>query len=353
MDNLPDPEEVVKAYKLLQGVGADRVKNVMSKPTPTAVPEDLGYVRRLLGQGMVKQCNWDRRQVGQASELGPLYAESRAEGCPKLDYSGWVGYKSGSGTTMSLLVQGITIPRDSIPLLTAYETFASCKDCKGSNGGCPGFAPPFSILKPEIHSLFVVVVHFDIAWTFTHCTPGVGKAAGRLVRQLTYADRLTETYCNRLRSGLAKMGGGYALSMGNCEGCGPKSCAVLYGKSCKKPGKRTYSMESVGIDCDALHYALFGEFLPWYYRGMSGTMPTYFSRYFAFFCNPGFDYPNRLRDVAMSDKSYIPVADVDKPVEAKRAWITVPMGVHKGYVQRIYIDPGVPIEEGAANVHEG
>lgn len=57
-------------------------------------------------------------------------------------------------------------------------------------------------------------------------------------------------------------GGSKFLSSGACRLCKP--CQLTLKKPCKHPDKRRYSLESLGVNCDALSKDLFGTPLLWY-----------------------------------------------------------------------------------------
>lgn len=250
-----------------------------------------------------------------------------------------VGYETGTGNRMSLLVDVIPMQRKDISLLTEYEQVKFCGNCKGSSGGCPGFAPRFEWLKKGVDRFVVVTVSIDMIWAIMYATPQDGWAGGRILKQLVYADRLTECYCIRMLRHLQDYG--YVLGAGNCVGCHPKHCTVIKGQPCKTPKRRTFSMEAVGVDCDAVHEMIYEECLPWYYKG-TNKIPSYITRYIGLFPNADIvNIESVVADFVMGDKSYISVSDVPRPRDATISLQCVPHGAHKGDFQYVYNDPGL------------
>ena len=94
------------------------------------------------------------------------------------------------------------------------------------------------------------------------------------------------------------------LGLGSCAGkCRP--CVVISGGKCLKPSKRSYSMESVGINCDMLHFMLYGEAMPWTYYGRNRLQP-YMTRYAGVMCKRD-EYPEviaAIDQIITHHKSY-------------------------------------------------
>jgi len=265
---------------------------------------------------------------------------------PKLEmlipiYTEEVGYKTGSGNAMSLLIEAYRVDRSQIPLLTDYEHVSFCGDCKGSSGGCPGFAPRFESMKPKCDDFVVVAISIDMIWAIMYATPKDGWLGRRILKQLMYSDRITESYCKRLLTFLRGANAGFPLGAGNCMGCRPKFCTVIRGKKCAKPRKRTYSMEAVGVDCDELHIMLYGEPLPWYYKGTSKMM-TYMTRYMGLFPKEStIGMADCLEGFVTKDKSYAGITEVPEPREATISLMEIPSGFYKGGHIYVYNDPGL------------
>lgn len=293
--------------------------------------DDLGMARRAMASDYyhTNYCvTSDRNSIAEAHLYGPwgysFYNPST--------YSMRVGYKTGSGNAMSMMVDGTFVNRSDIPLLTLYELYSSCGPCRGSSGGCPGFAPLFDAIKRNCDKLFVITLHLDMAWAIQYA-PHNRPQSGYF--QLNWADRLTVGLLNRIRKRMVVGGAGLGLGAGNCAGCRPKFCVVRTGGTCPKPTARTFSCEAVGVDVDRLHLMLYGEYLPWRHNGL-GTIPTYMSRYAMFFVKHEFDYVGALRRAVWDDRSVVNTAIVpDKPLFYSYLQ-EVPKGVHVGYKQYVY-----------------
>jgi len=233
------------------------------------------------------------------------------------------------------------LSRDMVPVMTPYETFASCGDCKGSSGGCPGFAPWFPTMYRNYDTVYVLVIHFDMRWARLYAA---GGKSTRLF-QTSYADLITEKYARRIMSRIADASGRrWMLGMGNCSGCHPKHCTVIRGEPCARPAERTFSCEAVGVDCDMLHSQLYGEWLPWTYYAVEGVQ-SYMSRYVMWFAAGGWDFAAVLWDAVRVDQTYIPVNDVEGGElifdSSDVHTVEVPSGVHAGYTQ--YVRDPYPI----------
>jgi len=252
-----------------------------------------------------------------------------------------VGYKTGSGNMMSLLVEAYRVDRSQIPLLTEYEHISFCGNCRGSSGGCPGFAPRFETIKPKCSDFVIITISIDMIWAIMYATPKDGWLSNRILRQLMYADRITESYCKRLFTFFKGVNAGFPLGAGNCVGCRPKFCTVIRGNKCAKPRKRSYSMEAVGVDCDELHIMLYGEPLPWYYKGTSKMM-TYMTRYIGLFPNESaISIVDYLEGFTANDRSYIDIGEVPESRDATISLMEIPSGFYKGGHVYVYNDPGL------------
>ena len=302
---------------------------------------DLGHARRAAAADSILPEVYDRAEVVMLPDPG-----GPALGWDGTCFSKEVGYRTGSGNDMSLLVEIFPINRHDVPLLTEYEQVKFCGDCKGSNGGCPGFAPRFEWLRSKCEDFIVVTISIDMIWPIMYATPRDGWVGRRVLKQLVYADRLTDCYGHRMLKAVRK--DGHVLDMGNCPGCRPSRCTVIRGEKCRLPKKRTFSMEAVGVDCDELHKMFYGEQLPWYYKGTS-KIPAYMTRYIGIFPHRyKYSWRRTVQGIARfceSDKSYIPAAEVPAPREATVSLQKIPHGVYAEHFQYVYNDPGL-VEQG-------
>jgi hypothetical protein len=286
------------------------------------VDGDWGYLRRLAMCDALPEV-YTERPIAEPAPFGPFGAEV---------FDRWtVGYRTSTGNDMMMVVDGHLMDRADVPVMTPYEAFASCRDCRGSSGGCPGFAPWFSHMYPNLGQVYVVVVHYDMRWAKKYAHPGV-KAK---FNQLSYADLITEKLARRLMNHIgAATGSRRMLGIGNCYGCHPQDCTVLRGQPCVKPGKRTFSCEAAGVDCDMLHHNLYGEYLPWVYHQDIDGVQTYMSRYSLVFADRGADYHALLGNAIGDDPYTIPADLVDKPwvlMDVSDAYLAeIPSGVHAG-----------------------
>lgn len=305
---------------------------------------DFGQRRRAVGTVLIDDPYPNRRPPVDCSSYGPLYTYPLKPSLLDLE----IPYRTGTGHSFSMLVQLYKIPRDDIPMLTEWEHVALCGDCKGTSGSCPGFSPEFQRIHPNSATHFyVIVTTLDMVWALKYAS------LNNWVYALTWCDRLTTSYVRRM---MKTFSGHTSFGAGSCAGkCKP--CAVLNGNKCAKPDKRQHSMEAVGIDCDMLHHMLYGEYLPWCYRGIP-AVPSYISRYTGILplTKNDVDVAGMLKGFLESDWSYrgyvkhigkkpsdisiynpelgshMPVLpDFDEPVKVK-----IPSGVHKGCSQYMY-----------------
>jgi len=224
-----------------------------------------------------------------------------------------VGYRTGSGNVMKMTVHGFLVHRDDMPIMEEDLVEGMCNwgtGCKGHNGGCPPYAPYFDKMRVKSDKLYVIVVEFDMAGAITHSGWWKGVSAPGLYI-LVYADRLTMCYTQRLLKEFEKSRF-YTLGLSNCPGCRLKDCTVLEGGRCNRPEKRRYSMEAVGVACHELQLMLFYNAMPWWYKTPE-HMPCRMYRYAGVFASSSGlsedSLDNMLKTFAMSDKSYVELAD--------------------------------------------
>ena len=287
---------------------------------------DYGRRRRLLGYHLIDSTETIRDKEFGLMQFAPWNAEIIGEHYIRHD----IGYRTKTGNELSLLIQIHEYDRHDVPLLTEWEQVAFCDDCRGANGGCPGYAPRFDNIKRKCGKLHIMTTSIDMRWVVkyaSHRNPFM---------LMSYADLLTMTYVRRILRAIEDMGY-YTLGVSNCTGkC--RTCAVSSkGLLCKRPSMRGFSMEAVGIDCDWLHSELYGEWLPWHYKGY-WMLPTYMTRYAGFFASHtnsdishiGMD----LEDVLLNDKSYIapPKMSIQLPMHI----FEVPVGIHQGQLMYVY-----------------
>lgn len=218
-----------------------------------------------------------------------------------------VGYKTGTGNTLTLDVDGHLIPREDIPLFYQEDYRTLCGTCKGTNGGCSKFAPYFEYLKPSMKMLYVVTVRLDMAWAIKYAYRHGASISGHNYFRCGYADILTDRYLWGVVKAMHEKTGCYALGVGHCHGCRSKKlCTVLRDEPCINPRMRDHSIEAVGVACSELNQMLYGSRLSWWFKGE--PLPVEMRRYAGLFSNENLDY--LLLDVIRERKSYIPLDEV-------------------------------------------
>ena len=249
-------------------------------------------------------------------------------------------YRTASGTYLWLSCETFYFKRSELPLMSDYQRFASCGNCKGSGGGCPTYSPSITQLKPSCKYVYLIVLSCDFKWVFKNVWKDRrNNYKNATLMFLMYPDRITDNYLSRVTKAIRKEHNlGYNLLCGNCEGCRPKYCTVNQRNSyCSFPSKRTFSIESAGVDCDALHYDLYGHWMPWFFA-RTDKMPLYISRYTCFLTNKS---PTECDDVLLptmqADKSYdlsIPTDYVDPDISLTTQ--TIPVWNHVNELQPAY-----------------
>lgn len=287
---------------------------------------DRGQRKRALAGYLVEPLEVDRSGCPDV-DLEP-FSRMESEWPFKLLYGEEVGYATDSGNELSLWVQMHLMDRKDVPLMTEFEQVMSCRDCKGSRGGCPGYAPRFDTLKPSYPYFALLTISMDMAWALKYGARHTSYIPS------SWADIITQSYTRRIIGKFTRVG--YTLGLGACPGCRRKDCAVLQGGRCSKPKVRHYSCEATGVDCDWLHYMLYGEWLPWLYKGHA-KVPYYTTRYAGVLVDPVYKDEGLVKvldDAVHFDKSYIPVYPdpPDYPLEE----FEIPSGVHKGCIQYVY-----------------
>ena len=292
---------------------------------------DVGRARRKFGEEhLTSRLTVDRSEVLEPKLRGPWRDDVDA-GLARWQF----GYRTlSSGNTMELLMHIHAVDRNDVPLLTEWEQVAFCGDCKGSSGACPGFAPRFDTIKPKVRTLYVIATSMDAVWAMQYMPLNSSKV-GWMLRGLQFIDRITVRYHGRLLETLRQCG--FILGAGGCKACtSKKNCTAVRGGKCQQPSKRIYSMEAVGVDCDALHAAFYGEYLSWYYR-RTNAMLTYMTRYAGILSDASPDViVDAVHRAVINDKSFVPfdmVPHIDMPTARL---MEIPSGVHKGCHQFVY-----------------
>ncbi len=131
-----------------------------------------------------------------------------------------------------------------------------CKTgCKNYNKkySCPPFSPDFSelIRNKDKEGLFVVLFKCNL-----------NQINSTEYNKMRIANVVMKSKIDKMMRALEKEFNTTFLSTGSCRLCKP--CKIILKHPCKHPNERRYSLESTGIDCNALAEDLFGMKLAWY-----------------------------------------------------------------------------------------
>ena len=147
-----------------------------------------------------------------------------------------------------------------------YERITDiCKiGCKNYNrgGGCPPRAPKFSQIAAQYPYGYIICAIFYSKWK----PPKVRESKSSYIHY-SFQDMILSRFLTNLGYALKeRVGMGvFFLSNGHCRGCGNKKCSFKNGQDfCQNPQKRTFSLESTGVDVEATVARLFDLKLQWY-----------------------------------------------------------------------------------------
>lgn len=185
------------------------------------------------------------------------------------------GYRTSSGNEMVLSATIASFPREEIPVVDIENVGEACGDCKGWNGGCPGCSPYFLMLKKSLPYVTVLLLSIDMAWPTMYSRGGRNPVSANLFR-MGYADRLTDRFVWKILNGVHDHRSRYALGCGHCPTCPKKKCGPIKYEKCHRPLDRRFSMESTGVDCDALMQKVVGRKLSWWFK--DEFLPQYMTR---------------------------------------------------------------------------
>lgn len=320
---------VEKRLARLRQIGREGLLDLLAEEGLKLPQNDFGFLLRkasTLGYTLP-----DREHLGQIVSH-PLLTVPKRKPEAKLEF--W--YKTAMGVRYPMAFSLFRLGREEVPTIPHVECLASCRQCLGSGGGCPGFAPYWEKLWPSELEWGIVSLHTDFSWAMAPYKNYVESGGHPLPYffPLSLADSLTEGLLKRILHKTPRV-----LATGGCWGCKPSSCTVLQGGPCSHPDRRTFSMEAVGVDCSALHRMLYGAWLPWAYRKTEDKYyyPQYVSRY-AGVAGSQFD-EDALLDAVMSDKGFDGGLREFIPYpfpEMEGGFQLVPSGVHKGDYQEAY-----------------
>lgn len=180
-------------------------------------------------------------------------------------------YTSGSrGKVYPLEVNIFNLEAELIP----YDFEKTLKACQSGcnsyqyNGGCPPYSPSYRALSAQY--AFALILYYKLYLRDFPTTPKTGK------EYLTWT--FTESFLPRLLlntlNSLSKRISGYVLSSGHCIGC--KTCNFQRGERiCRKPERRTYSLEAVGVNIVEMMAKYSDSPLVWLNQKQEEKMPDY------------------------------------------------------------------------------
>ena len=117
-----------------------------------------------------------------------------------------------------------------------------CKNYSRS-GGCPPLAPKFDNILWESEKYILICGIFDSVYK----TDKVKACSNRAIHW-KFQDAIMARVMDKIGKLLTADVGGKYLSTGYCMGCPGEKCAVKLGNWCRKPERRTFSMEATGIN---------------------------------------------------------------------------------------------------------
>lgn len=130
----------------------------------------------------------------------------------------------------------------------------------GVGGGCPPRAPLLENILGDKQSLLLICAKFYCE----HKPPKVREAKNRAIHW-KFQDAILARFMNDLGWRLTQPLEGFFLGTGYCMGCPGKKCNYKLGNNfCRNSKRRTFSMESTGINVVATVKNLFDEDFHWY-----------------------------------------------------------------------------------------
>lgn len=169
----------------------------------------------------------------------------------------------------SISIQGQIMIIDSKLLLNYedYELFSDlCKSgCPNYNKkwSCPPFSPTFNAHFSQYKNAVIFLMYANLN-QYQYIKSDYLKVKASNVT--------LKTTCESILRTLEPVFQGIALTNGSCRHCKPCNCKLSL--PCKKPVKRRYSMEAVGLNVDKISNELFSHPLLWYKKN---NLPEYTS----------------------------------------------------------------------------
>lgn len=183
-------------------------------------------------------------------------------------------YTSGSQEKVyPLEVNLFNLKADRLPC--DYEkTLNACQSGCNSyqfNGGCPPFSPTYQALSAQY--AYALILYYKLYLRDFPVRPETGRDYLNWTFTESFMPRLL---LNTLNS-IARRVSGYVLSSGHCIGC--KKCSFLRSvKICRKPEKRTFSLEAVGVNIVEMMAKHSDSPLVWLNQEQDEKIPDYQTR---------------------------------------------------------------------------
>lgn len=127
----------------------------------------------------------------------------------------------------------------------------------GRKYSCPPFSPSFTSVAPDLTVARVLCLRLKLE-QFSPISIHMCVRAGNAVLKPLLDHELASWQALGFRVG----------GSGSCRACKP--CAAKTQIACRKPTKRIYSLEAMGIDVCRLVHGCFGFSLQWYSPGKTG-----------------------------------------------------------------------------------
>lgn len=240
------------------------------------------------------------------------------------------------GDSYGFFVQVFLLKSQEVPIMDSITRLSACGNCAGYNGTCPIYSPYLANFIGERKLLLFVFV-FDYFYMIRSLTKNFTEDFN--VRpSIRITNLRSKSRTGKIFKIISEKFKGFNLFLGSCGSC--RHCSVLKKDKCKFPKRRTFSLESVGVDCEQIHLNLYGSHLSWYYRG-SLLLPNYMVRYCGILVEDEID-PNdvisylksKVEEIDFEIKSQSPIIF---PSELSLIDFTIPVGYHKGSIQKVYL----------------
>lgn len=129
----------------------------------------------------------------------------------------------------------------------------------GKSGGCPPLAPKFPQIIKFSDKYSLIIAKFN-----SQFKPEKVKNCNNRAIHWKFQDGILARFMDRLGKDLVFRFGGMYLGTGYCMGCPGKKCAIKLGDPCRRPNRRTFSLEATGINVVKTVKSVFNEDFYWY-----------------------------------------------------------------------------------------